>query len=95
MGWRKGPCTGLRITAELEAGHFLSLNLESSHDTWGSPLSPMGRDALLGEPAFGFLGVVVGTMVTAIRFQGLPVPGSGASSAGGFRLSAEERQGCH
>lgn len=45
MGWRKGPCTGLRITAELEAGHFLSLNLESSHDTWGSPLSPMGRDA--------------------------------------------------
>lgn len=42
----------------------------------------MGCDTLLGEPAFDFLGVIVGTMATAaIRFQGLPVLSSGVTSA--------------
>jgi hypothetical protein len=35
---RGAGCTGLGTKGELEAGHLLSLNLERSHDTWGSPL---------------------------------------------------------
>lgn len=74
---------GLWITGELRAIRLLSLNPQSTHDTWGSPVSSCGQGAMAGELTFGFLGSLWAPWQHQGRFRALPVPGSVSAQAGG------------